>query len=99
MYEVETFKKLYPEWFHELDIKDASLGFTIFIILTVVIYLVCIFITNKLKKIKNRNRKEKDEHKLISEYEFIYGQRINWGDEIKGEFDKKWDEIQNKYLN
>ena len=97
LYDVETFKRTYPGWFQPLDIKDAIFGFSIFVILIFIIYFVCERINKELKEIKNREQKENDENNLIYEYELIYGQRIDWNYEIKEEFDKKWNEIQEKY--
>lgn len=97
MYEVETFKRMYPEWFHPTDIKHVVIWFIIFIVFVLVIYYSPSRINKEIKKIINRKFKEKVEDSLISEYEFIYGERINWTDEIKQEFDKKWEDIQEKY--
>jgi hypothetical protein len=43
------------------------------------------------------NDKDREEVDLIAEYEVEYGQPDNWSDDIEEEFNRKWDEIQNRY--
>ncbi len=38
--------------------------------------------------------KNSREVSLIAEFEMEYGQEDNWSDEIKEEFNRKWDDIQ-----
>lgn len=43
---------------------------------------------------KKRNKEEVD---LISEFEMEHGNEENWSDDVRKEFDKKWNDIQKKY--
>ena len=41
--------------------------------------------------------KNDEEICLISKFDMEYGMADNWSDEVREEFDRKWDEIQKKY--
>ncbi len=41
--------------------------------------------------------KNSREVSLIAEFEMEYGSEDNWSDEIKEEFNRKWDDIQREH--
>ncbi|MFZ3385276.1 MAG: hypothetical protein WA144_15255 [Candidatus Methanoperedens sp.] len=48
MYDVETFKRMYPEWFPQTRISDVILGFILLSLLFVIPYLYVRFLEERL---------------------------------------------------
>lgn len=46
---------------------------------------------------ETNKQRRREETNLIADFEMEYGNEENWSDEIKTEFDQKWDEIQKRF--